>query len=597
MEPTAATTTVSLAVLPFQTMSDDPDIGMFCTGLVMDIITDLSRFRPFRIISYEAASRLHPEKGDLPGGAAGLHLDYLVKGLARYHNNRLLLNVQLINVGEDRLVWAEKFGGPLEELFQMQEEIVEKIAVTLRHSVDSDLLAEIRRKSLTTLSAYECWLRGLQEVKKGTLEADEEARRSFRQAMEIDPHYARAYTGMSMTYFNEWSCQIWDRWEVSSKGAFEWARKALELDERDHVSAVIVGKIHLFNGEYDKAEHFLRKGLRLNPNDVENLLQIAFSFGYLGYLKEGLQLYERAMLLNPFGDETCFACGAFLKFEMGEIAEAIELAEKHPLEKGWVDFPAFMAAAFYLSGDLERMEAYWRNFLEQFSQKINRGEPADTQTALQWMIDVNPYRGETRLRPFWEYMARREGKSLETATSAPSSAGSPNVFRQEGEFWGIRYDGAEAQLADLKGYRDIARLLSTPGQPVHVTELMGVAVVERGEEVFDERARNAYRKRLLNLQEELEEAEMFVNGERIAALREEYDRLLEMLSKSVGKGGRVRKISDGAEKARSAVTWRLRNAVRKIADIHPSLGKHLDVSIRTGVFCEYSPEKKTDWIL
>src|SRR5690606_39645083 len=69
----------------------------------------------------------------------------------------------------------------------------------------SDLL---RQKPLTSLGAYECWLRGYQELKKGTLEADEQARIYFQQAMELDPHYPRAYTGMSLSYFNEWSCQI-----------------------------------------------------------------------------------------------------------------------------------------------------------------------------------------------------------------------------------------------------------------------------------------------------------------------------------------------------------------------------------------------------
>ncbi|MBK7873999.1 MAG: hypothetical protein IPJ74_26785 [Saprospiraceae bacterium] len=92
--------------------------------------------------------------------------------------------------------------------------------------------------------------------KKGTLEADEQARIYFQQAMDIDPHYARAYTGMSLTYFNEWSCQIWDRWEVSQKGHLAGHKKAFELEERDHVSATILGKLYLFNGDYEKQNTF-----------------------------------------------------------------------------------------------------------------------------------------------------------------------------------------------------------------------------------------------------------------------------------------------------------------------------------------------------
>ena len=586
-------TTICLAVLPLQNMSDDPVIEMFCAGFVMDLITDLSRFRSFRIISRTAIESPESDKGEVEEERVeeGMQPDYIVKGLVRYQRDQLFFNIQLVNARENRLVWAERFGGPLEEFFQIQEEIVEKIVVSLQRFVDHDLLSEIRKKPLTNLNAYECWLRGYQELQKGTLEADEQARVYFRQAMEIDPHYARAYTGMSLTYFNEWSCQIWDRWEVSRKGAFEWGQKALELDEFDHVSAIIVGKIYLFNGEYDKAEHYLRKALRLNPNDADNLVQVAFSFTYLGYGKEALQLYEKACQLNPASDY--FFCGAFVLFELGEFGKAIELGERHPVGKGWVDFSAFMAAAYYRLGNLERMQACWNDFLELFSDKINHGEPTDTQTAVQWMIDVNPYKEETELRPFWEYMGGnpQEVQPQTEFSERPSS----DLFRLEGDLWNLAFEQKQVRLANLKGLHDIARLLATPDQEVHCTELAGLRLVEEGEEVFDEKAKDEYQKRLLALQEDLEDAELRHDTEASIRLQEEYDALLERLSASVGKGGKTRKVGGSVEKARTAVRWRIRSALKKIEEVHPSLAKHLEVSIKTGVFCEYAPEKEIDW--
>lgn len=587
---------ISLAVLPLQSLSNNPTIELFCQGLVMDVITDLSRFRSFRIISYEVAEQLNMDEKRDSLVWDDLNLDYVVKGLVRYQHQQLFFNLQLFNTQQNRLVWAEKFSGSLDEIFHIQEEMVEKIAVSLQHSVDFDLLATIRKKSLTNLNAYECWLRGLQELKKGMLQADEQARIYFQQAMEIDPHYARAYTGMSLTYFNEWSCQIWDRWEVSQKDAFDWAEQALELDERDHISASILGKLYLFKGDYEKSEQFFRTALTLSPNNAENLLQIIFGFIYLDKLQEAEQLYKKVERLNPNGSNTYFSYGALLQFELGNFEAAIALVEKYQLDKSWVDFPALVAAAYYHIGDLSTMQVYWKKYLEQFSQKINGGAIADPQKALKWIMDVNPYKGTTQLQPFFEFMSQGTLHLIQPELLDQMPLRS-STFMEEGGVWAMSFAGKQVQLADLKGFRDIAQLLSAPSQSIHCTALMGVKVVEKGEAVFDEKAKKAYQQRILDLQEALKEAETSQHQDRINALQEEYDQLLDHLSKSIGMGGKTRKIADSVDKTRSAVTWRIRNAIKKIAEVHPPLGKHLEISIKTGVFCEYSPEHEIHWML
>lgn len=593
METEIQSQAVYLAILPLQILSDDARVSLFCEGLVMDVIAGLSHFRSFQIMAYEAIEGLQPnETADSPE-MQEWQLDYLMKGLARQQQEKLVFNLQLVNVRQNRLVWAEKFSGEFEELFQIQENIVEKIALALQQFVDYDLLSEIRKKPLTSLNAYECWLKGYQELKKGTLEADEQARADFGQAIELDPHYARAYTGMSLSFFNEWSCQLWNRWEVSQNGAFEWAQKALELDEWDYVSNAILGRIYVFTGEYEKAEYYLRKSLRINPNDPETIIPIAMGLTYLGFLEEAKELYERARRLNP--GHHFASCGAFIYFEMGDYDSAIALAEKHEIGQGWVDFPAYQAAAYYLKGDLGKMRENWQLFLCNFSQKINGGRPADTHAALQWMINVNPYRGDTQLKPFWEYMGRSSPDELKAAK--PEVAVSHlNCFTQgEGGLWRLSFGGKQVQLPDLKGYHVLAQLLTNPYQPLHCTYLMGAKVVEKGEAVFDEKAKAAYRKRILELQEAIEEAEAALNSMRLAALQEEYDQLIDHLSQALGKGGQARKVAGTVEKSRTAVTWRIRSAIKKIAEAHPALGKHLEVSIQTGVFCEYTPEYEVEW--
>ena len=176
-------------------------------------------------------------------------------------------------------------------IFEIQDDVTQRIVSTLQKHININLLSSARKKNMTSLEAYDCWLRGMDQIEKGRAENDDKAREYFNQALEIDPEYARAYAGLSLTYFNEWSCQVFDRWETAQEGAYKYALKAVSLDDTDNVSNMILGRVYLYQREYEKAEHYLRKSLMLNPNDADNLIQIATSFTALGYHGEAEKLY------------------------------------------------------------------------------------------------------------------------------------------------------------------------------------------------------------------------------------------------------------------------------------------------------------------
>ena len=151
-------------------------------------------------------------------------------------------------------------------------------------------------------------------------------------------------------------------------------------------------------------------------------------------------------------------------------------------------------------------------------------------------------------------------------------------------------------MADAKGLRDLASLLACPGEERHCLELAGRPAETGGDaEILDDRARREYRARLVELQRELDEAERDGDLARTGRAREEMDALVETLSGALGLGGRSRALGSGAERARSAVTWRIRSAIKKIAAAHPSLGRHLENSVRTGTYCSYQPERPVAW--
>lgn len=576
---------IVLVIYPFENLTEGHTLDVFCRSFYIDLVTELSRFRQFRIISFDSIS--HPNTGLL-------EFDYAIMGSFRYIENRLRINAQLLNTETSHIPWADHFEGEKESIFSIQDQLLREIVSSLQLQLNYDLITQVRKKSPVSLSAYESWLYGMEELKRGTAQSDELARSYFERAIEVAPSYSLAYSGMSLTFFNEWSCQVWDRWDECQKGAFAWAQKAILLDEQNYVAASVLGRVYLYDGEFEKAEHYLRLSLRLNSNDIDNLVNVASSLAFLGYPEESEALYEKVLLLNPLSANQYNQIGAFIAFECGKYEKCVALAAN--ARPTWVDFPAYVAAAYYELGDRINMNRYWEMFVAEVAAKIVKSPNLSSQEALQWMIGINPFKGRARIASFWEYM---KGDHVnEVKPFLISSASHDNSFRKEGDLWEVTFDGKISRVPDMKGLQDLAKLLQRQELPVHCSELLGSRVVNGEPEfVFDEKARRSYQQKIVKLQEEISIAEKENDFERGSNLQSEYDQIVGHLTASLGLGGRIRKTNDHIDKARSAVTWRIRKAIDKLMKLDTSLGKHLSASVRTGVFCTYAPEKPMRWIL
>lgn len=574
---------VTIAIFPLENLSEGNALDIFCKSFYIDLVTELSRFRQFQVIPCE----LVPE-------VQGAGYAYSIRGSFRFYNDILRINAQLINNRTGQVAWADRYEGEKDSLFSIQEDLLKEIVSSLQQQLNYNLLTQIRKKSPVNLTVYEHWLYGMEALKAGDTVADEKARVHFSEAIRIDPDYSLAYSGMSLTYFNEWSCQLWERWEISQKGAFEWAQKAIDLDEQNYVAALVLGRVFLYDGEYDKAEHYLRRAYRLNPNDGESLIQIASCFVFLGYVTEAENLYNKVVQMTPLNKDQYSYIGAFIALELGQFEKCIALGSARPAP--WVDFPGMMAAAHFQTGDLESMRRWWKLFLTEFEKKILKGAPLDEKQALQWIVNISPYRGRTNLEPFWKYIAGKDiDLSARPVNNVSHSGAGVNEFFREDHFWRISFAGKTIQMPDVKGLHDIARLLDDPEKQIHCSELFGLGVVMGSEKMFDEKARRSYQKKILELREEITLSERDNDPERTHALQREYDGVVEHLSSSLGIRGNVRKTNDAVDKARSAVTWRIRKAIRKIEQVHPELSKHLSLSIKTGIFCSYDPERPLKW--
>lgn len=584
---------IALAVLPFENLTPGGEADIFCRSFSIDLITELSRFRQFEIIAFDSVRNVQPDAKEQQAFFDDLHTDYFVSGSFRTDHKKIRINVRLVKSDTHRLVWADRFEDEADQLMMLQEKLLRKVVSMLQEQMNYDLISQIPAKQKTDLKAYECWLYGIEEVKKGTVESDLKAREFFQQALEIDPNYSLAYSGMSLTYFNEWSCQLWDRWELSQNGAFEWAKKAIELDEQNYVAAYILGRVFLYQHAFETAEHYLRKSLRLNSNDSLSLVRIALCFNYLGYHEEAFQLYERALRLNPVKSETYYPAGAVILFELGKFEEALELAGRSD-SVPFADYKAYYAAAWYELGDQKKMNECLNEFLDEYNRLINRGEHSTIQEAIAWMSAVNPYRAKTRLEPFWSFITDGEFK-LKKHEAPVLKGNQPQSIKEGVDFWEFTYGGKTVQLASVKGFANLLMLIQNMRTPIHCSELMGTAVLSKGEKVIDEQAKTEYRQKIISLQKDIETAENNQDFEKAGKLQDEYEELIEHLSKSLGLGGSTREEGDTVERARSAVTWRIRSAIAKIEKEHPALGKHLSNSIKTGTFCSYEPEQEEHW--
>jgi TolB-like protein len=384
-----AATKPAIAVLPFANLSGDEAQSYFAQGLAEDIITQLSRFPSLDVIARNSSFAFAGKDAPIAKIANDLSVGYLLEGSVRSAGETLRVTAQLIDGATERHLWADKYDVGRAQLFEVQDDIASHVVGALAIKIDDAVLERARHAPHESLKAYDLWLRGHDLLHRGTVAADDEARALFEQALKIDPHYARAYVGLSLSHFNEWSCQAWDKWDEKEKAAYETARRAIELDDDDPMAHAILGKILLYRRQFAEAERHMERALALNPNDTEVMALIGLSFAYLGRAEEGVALCRNAMRLNPFHPEWYVGSLAFALFFARRLEEALEIGGSAPV--AYVDQPALMAAGLAHAGMIEQAQACAAQFLEAFKAKITFGREPEPGEPVRWVFHVNPF--------------------------------------------------------------------------------------------------------------------------------------------------------------------------------------------------------------
>jgi hypothetical protein len=290
-------------------------------------------------------------------------------------------------------LWAERWELASADFLSALDRLPRSVVGALALRLDESRLGAARRRTPERLEVYECWLRGLECLRRGTPEGDEEGRRLFERAIELSPTFARDYSGLSLAHFNDWSCQAWDRWDLRERLAFEAASRAVELDESDHVTHAILARIRAYRREFELGERHAERAVALNPNDPHMLMHACLVYGQLGLGPRASELADAALELNAHAPDWYYPVAAFARLIDRRPEEALRLGLRAP--DCMVDARAVLACASAHLGDTSAAREHAARFIAQFKRKIVPGREPSPGEPLRWLSRVNPLRRQS----------------------------------------------------------------------------------------------------------------------------------------------------------------------------------------------------------
>ncbi|MGX5844443.1 winged helix-turn-helix domain-containing tetratricopeptide repeat protein [Mesorhizobium sp. ArgA1] len=291
-----APTRPSIAILPFDNMSGDPEQDYFSDGITEDIIAELGKFKEFLVIARNSSFQFRSKANDLAEVAKRLGVQYVVDGSVRKIGNRVRIAVQLTDAVSMAHIWGEHYDRELDDIFAIQDEITQMIAARLARQTRTAIASRARSRPTNNMSAYEYYLRALQlaAVYDTVLEAEP----FLRQAVKLDPRFAAAHAMLS---FVESFKYYWDYNNPGHlRSGLEIARTALSLDPDEAYGHLATGFAHLYLRQFRQAEISLERAVALNPNDPLILSIRAIFLNHTDRPEEGLGEINEAQRRDPY---------------------------------------------------------------------------------------------------------------------------------------------------------------------------------------------------------------------------------------------------------------------------------------------------------
>jgi adenylate cyclase len=289
----------SIAVLPFENLSEGPATDMAVDGITGNIITLLSKVPELFVISRKSTFAYKGKPVQVRQVAEDLGVQYVLEGSVQRSGDQVRIAAQLVDALEGHHLWSERYDRQFKDVFAIQDEIALNVISALRVLLSEGEQARVVRGGTKSVEAWELRLQGRVELRRYSKEGQVKARELFQQALTLDPNYVDAWNHLASTHWIDARFGYSDSREDSLRAAEEAVARALSLDDTDSGAYNTLGSIHLMKGEHDKAIAMGEKAITMNPNNSGSFAYLAWTMFFSGRPEEALELIRRAMRLNP----------------------------------------------------------------------------------------------------------------------------------------------------------------------------------------------------------------------------------------------------------------------------------------------------------
>jgi adenylate cyclase len=316
----------SIAVLPFENLSEDKANAYFADGIQEEILIRLSRIGDLKVISRTSTQRFKSSTEDISQIAKQLGVANVLEGSVRKAGNKVRVHVQLIDAEKDAHLWAERYDRQLDDIFEVESDIAEKIAEALQTTLTGAERRAIAARPTTNTDAHELYLKGRYHWRNFYAPGYERVREYFGRAVALDASYAPAYNGLSLYYSWAAANAIFppDVWPLAE----EYVRKSLDLDDTLHEAYNALAAVEIYyKRNWATAERAFRRGMELDPNFSDIPAHYGLCLAYFGRFEEAIAQQERAMHLDPFFPGLNVHYGTILFFSRQYDRAAAQLAK------------------------------------------------------------------------------------------------------------------------------------------------------------------------------------------------------------------------------------------------------------------------------
>jgi adenylate cyclase len=312
----------SVAVLPFDNLSDDPQQEYFSDGMAEDLITDISQISGLAVTARNSSFAFKGQSVDVKEIAKQLGVQHIVEGSVRKMGDRLRVNAQLIDGADGQHIWASRYDGNMAEIFDFQDDIREQIVSALQVSLTPTDKVLTERKPTDSVEAYDLFLRGRASLHRYTPEQLLEASNCLEATLEIDPNFADAYGFLSFCYLWGWAYML-PGFDDNLEMANELAEKGVALDNKSANAVMRLGWAQTWLRDYDQAIANFEKAIVLAPNNADVNATFGQALNYWGDPERALELLERALTLETITPPLWEAYAGFSYFLLRQYDQAI----------------------------------------------------------------------------------------------------------------------------------------------------------------------------------------------------------------------------------------------------------------------------------